>query len=160
MDASQMTVTETKNAAERQRQWLALSLTPQLGPTRGRRLVEHFGEIERVFRASLTELEAAGIPAASAQSVALGKSYELAEDEFAKTAEAGAKIVAIGDPDYPQRLMEIYDPPLALRVRGDASILSKPGMAVVGTRHPTPYGLGMAERLSCDLAARGLIILN
>jgi DNA processing protein len=155
-----MAMLETKNAVERQRQWLALSLTPQLGPTRGRRLVEHFGDIERVFRASLTELEASGIPAASAQSVALGKSYELAEDEFVKTADAGAKIVAIGDPEYPQRLMEIYDPPLALRVRGDISILSKPGIAVVGTRHPTPYGLGMSERLSCDLAARGLILFS
>lgn len=155
-----MTVLETKNATERQRQWLALSLTPQLGPTRGRRLVEHFGDIERVFRASLTELEGAGLPAASAQSVALGKSYELAEDELVKTTQAGAKIVAIGDPEYPQRLMEIYDPPLALRVRGAASILNKPGIAVVGTRHPTPYGLGMAERLSCDLSARGLIILS
>jgi DNA processing protein len=155
-----MAVTETKNAADRQRQWLALSLTPQLGPTRGRRLVEHFGDIERVFHASLTELEASGIPAAAAQSVALGKSYELAEDEIVKTTQAGATIVAIGDPDYPQRLMEIYDPPLALRVRGDASILSLPGIAVVGTRHPTPYGLGMAERLSCDLAARGVILLS
>ena len=77
-----------------------------------------------------------------------------------KTADAGAKIVAIGDPEYPQRLMEIYDPPLALRVRGDISILSKPGIAVVGTRHPTPYGLGMSERLSCDLAARGLILFS
>ena len=155
-----MTVMETKNVAERQRRWLALSLTPQLGATRGRRVVEHFGDIDRVFRASLTELEAAGLPAVSAQSIALGKSYELAEDEFARTAEAGATIVAIGDPEYPPRLMEIYDPPLALRVRGDASVLSKPGIAVVGTRHPTPYGLGMAERLSCDLAARGLIILS
>lgn len=155
-----MTVVETNNAIDRQRKWLALSLTPQLGPTRGRRLVEHFGDIDRVFRASLTELEAAGIHAASAQSIALGKSYELAEDEFVRTAEAGAKIVALGDPEYPQRLMEIYDPPLALRVRGDASILSLPGIALVGTRHPTPYGLGMAERLSCDLAARGLVILS
>ncbi len=155
-----MTVMETGNVGVRQRQWLALSLTPQLGPTRGRRLVEHFGDIERVFRASLTELEAAGLPAASAQSVALGKSSELAEEELVKTAEAGGKIVAIGDAEYPQRLMEIYDPPLALRVRGDASILNKPGIAVVGTRHPTPYGLGMAERLSCDLAARGLILFS
>ena len=156
-----MTAAEsTINIVERQRQWLALSLTPQLGPTRGRRLVEHFNGIERVFRASLTELEAAGLPAASAQAIALGKSYEEAENEFIRTSDAGAKVVAIGDPEYPPRLMEIYDPPLALRVRGDVSILSKPGIAVVGTRHPTPYGLGMAERLSCDLAARGIILLS
>ncbi len=154
-----MTVVEPATST-RHRQWLALSLTPQLGPTRGKRLVEHFNDIDRVFHASLTELEAAGLPAASAQSIALGKSLEMAEDEMVKTTQAGATIVAIGDPDYPPRLMEIYDPPLALRVRGDVSILSKPGIAVVGTRHPTPYGLGMAERLSCDLAARGVIILS
>jgi len=45
-------------------------------------------------------------------------------------------------------------------VRGDASILLQPGIAVVGTRHPTPYGVGMSERLSCDLSARGLIIIS
>ena len=155
-----MSVVETKNAADRKRQWLALSLSPQLGPTRGRRLVEHFGDIDRVFHASLTELESAGLPAPAAQAVALGKALELAEEEFIRTAQAGAQIVAIGDAEYPPRLMEIYDPPLALRVRGDISALTKPGIAVVGTRHPTPYGIGMAERLSCDLAARGLVVLS
>lgn len=147
-------------ASESTRQWIALSLTPQLGPTRGRRLVQHFGSIDRVFSAPLTELEASGIPAAAAQSISLGRSLELADEELGKVAEAGARILAIGDPEYPQRLMEIYDPPLALRVRGDVATLSAPGVAMVGTRHPTPYGIGMSERLSCDLAARGLIILS
>src|SRR5947209_17938611 len=43
---------------------------------------------------------------------------------------------------------------------GNAQAISKPGIAVVGTRHPTPYGTGMAERLGCDLAARGLEIFS
>src|SRR2546425_2881161 len=43
---------------------------------------------------------------------------------------------------------------------GNAQAISKPGIAVVGTRHPTPYGIGMAERLGCDLAARGLVIVS
>jgi DNA processing protein len=47
-----------------------------------------------------------------------------------------------------------------LWVRGDAGLLSRPALAVVGTRHPTPYGSGMAEKLSRDLALRGLIILS
>jgi DNA processing protein len=47
-------------------QWLALSLTPGLGPTRARRLVEHMGNVAAVFRASLTELEATGVLAVSA----------------------------------------------------------------------------------------------
>ena len=57
-------------------------------------------------------------------------------------------------------MKQIYDPPVALYVRGDAVILSAPAIAMVGTRHPTPYGLGMAERLACDLSARGIIIVS
>jgi DNA processing protein len=47
-----------------------------------------------------------------------------------------------------------------LYVRGDPEVLVKPGIAMVGTRHPTPYGSGMAERLGCDLAAQGLVIIS
>lgn len=140
--------------------WLALSLTPGMGPIRGHRLVHHFGGLERVFIASLTELEAAGLPAVSAQSIALGKSYSLAEEEFMKARDVGAEIVAFEDDRYPARLKEIYDPPLALYVRGDATLLALPGLGVVGTRHPTPYGMGMAERLANDLATRGLVIVS
>lgn len=149
-----------QSVVSQQSYWLALALTPGLGPTRGRKLVEHFGSASNVFHASLTELEAAGLPAVSAQSLATGGSLTKAEEELIKARSAGAVIVAPGDPEYPARLLEIYDPPLCLHVRGDAKILSQPGVAVVGTRHPTPYGVGMAERLSCDLSARGLIIIS
>ena len=141
-------------------QWLALALTPAMGPIRGHRLVQHFGAVERVFQSSLTELEAAGLPAACAQSIALGKSYALAEEEFMKARDVNAEIIAFEDARYPARLKEIYDPPLTLYVRGDAAVLSEPGLGVVGTRHPTPYGMGMAERLSNDLASRGLVIVS
>ena len=140
--------------------WLALALTPGLGPTRARRLVEHFGSAEAILKASLTELEAAGIPAVAAQSLGTGRSLELAHEEIIRGGGAGVQIVALEDPQYPHQLKQIYDPPLALYVRGNAAVLAQPGIAVVGTRHPTPYGLGMAERLACDLAARGLVIFS
>jgi DNA processing protein len=141
-------------------EWLALSLTPGLGPTRARKLAEHFGSSEAVFRASLTELESTGIQAVSAQSIATEKSMELAREEMARAADAGVTVVSVVDAAYPPRLKEIYDPPAILYVRGDAEMLTKPGIAVVGTRHPTPYGSGMAERLACDLAAQGLVIIS
>lgn len=140
--------------------WIALALTPGLGPTRARRLVEFFGGIDRVFQVSLTELEAAGLPATAAQSIGTGKSLELAHEEVAKAAGLGIQLVAMDDAEYPARLKQIYDPPLVLYVRGNVEPLSRPGIAVIGTRHPTPYGIGMAERLSCDLAARGLVIFS
>ena len=141
--------------------WLALSLTPGLGPTRARKLTEHFGSAESVFRASLTELEACGLHAAAAQAIATGKSAALAQDELGKAVEAGARILTLSDAAYPPLLRQIYDPPVVLYVRGNADALSAPGIAVVGTRHPTPYGVGMAERLSCDLAGNlGLVIIS
>jgi len=140
--------------------WLALALTPTLGPSRARRLVEHFEGVENIFRASLTELEAAGLQAAAAQSLATGKSQELAQEEMVRAAAAGAHIVALSDPAYPPLLRQIYDPPVVLYIRGELAVLSRPGIAIVGTRHPTPYGIGMAERLAQDLANRGLVIVS
>src|SRR5580765_27222 len=140
--------------------WLALSLTPGLGPTRGRKLVERFASIQDVFHASLTELEAENLQAQSAQHIALGKSLELAHDEMAKAVAAEAQILCRDDEAWPARLSKIYDPPLVLSIRGNAEALAWPGIAIVGTRHPTPYGIGMAERLSCDLASRGLAIFS
>ncbi len=141
-------------------EWLAISLTPGLGPTKARKLVEHFGSVESVFHASLTELEGTGIHAVSAQSIATGKSAELAREEIARIAAAGVTVVSSEDSCYPPRLKEIYDPPLVLYVRGNPEVLTQPGIAMVGTRHPTPYGSGMAERLACDLAAQGLVIIS
>ena len=141
-------------------EWLAISLTPGLGPTKARKLVEHFGSAEAVFHASLTELESTGMQAVSAQSIATGKSAEMAREEIARAATAGVTIVSVEDPCYPSRLKEIYDPPLVLYVRGNPEVLTPPGIAIVGTRHPTPYGSGMAERLACDLAAQGLVIIS
>jgi DNA processing protein len=152
--------TVTDESATHVLDWLAISLTPGLGPTKSRKLVEHFGSAEAVLRASLTELEATGIQAVSAQSLATGKSAELAREESAKATDAGVAVVTMDDPSYPPRLKEIYDPPLILYVRGNLEILTKPGIAMVGTRHPTPYGSGMAERLACDLAAQGLVIIS
>ena len=141
-------------------EWLAISLTQGLGPTKARKLVEHFGSVEAVFHASLTELECTGIQAVSAQSIATGKSAEMAREEIARAAEAKVTVLSQEDSCYTSRLKEIYDPPLVLYVRGKPEVLTQPGIAMVGTRHPTPYGSGMAERLGCDLAAQGLVIIS
>jgi DNA processing protein len=140
--------------------WLAIALTPGLGPTRSRKLVDHFGGADAVLRASLTELESTGMQAVSAQSLATGRSGELAREEMARAAAAGVTVICLDDSSYPPRLKEIYDPPLVLYVRGNVEVLTQPGIGMVGTRHPSPYGSGMAERLACDLAVQGLVIIS
>jgi DNA processing protein len=153
-------LTTTDTASGTRLHWLALALTPGLGATKGKRLGEFFGGVDRVFQASLTELEATGVQAVSAQAIATGKSLELANDEMANAARAGAQVITLDDGAYPAPLRQIYDPPLLLYVRGDVTQLARTAIAIVGTRHPTPYGTGMAERLACDLAARNLVVVS
>ena len=118
------------------------------------------GAAERLFEASLTELEATGMPAKAAQFVADGRARAAAEDEVKRVAEAGGWFLTREDEGYPERLLEIYDPPAVLWGRGSLELLGRPGIAVVGTRQPSPYGAGMAEMLSRDLAMRRLTILS
>ena len=84
-----MNATAVSTSATHVLDWLAISLTPGLGPTKARKLVERFGSAEAVFHASLTELESTGIQAVSAQSIATGKSGELAREEMARATAAG-----------------------------------------------------------------------
>lgn len=140
--------------------WLALALSPGMGPTRCFRAMRQLRDPQRVFAASLTELEGAGLPAAAAQFVFNGRARKLAEEEMRRVTEQGASLVTPTEDTYPERLLEIYDPPPVLWVRGNVGALNHPGIAVVGTRHPSPYGAGMAEMLSRDLARRGVAILS
>ena len=160
MTSTEVAVTPSVSHSQNSLKWLALALTPGVGAGRGRKLVELFDGTERLFAATLTELESAGLPAPAAQSIALGKSMELAAEEMDRVTTFGGQVIGQDDPTYPKRLHEIYDPPLVLYVRGDPEVINKNGLAVVGTRHPTPYGVGVAERLACDLAARGLVIVS
>ena len=140
--------------------WLSLTLAPGLGP---RRILQAMREIDapsQIFELPLTAIEALKFPAGAAQYIFDGKARAAAEQEWARALEQGVQLVTFGCAEYPERLKEIYDPPPVLWVRGDARLLAKPSIAVVGTRHPTPYGTGIAEMLSRDLAARGMLIVS
>ena len=139
---------------------LALTLTPNLGP---KRIVDAIAQLRtpgQIFELTLTELEGLRFPADAAQYIFDGKARRAADEEWGKVAQQGATIVTLGCPEYPERLKEIYDPPPVLWVRGAVQLLSRPSIAVVGTRHPSPYGTNVAEMLSRDLAARGLIVVS
>ena len=135
--------------------WLALTLAPGLGPKRILDAVKGLKSASQIFTMPLTALEGLRFPAEAAQFLFDGKGRRAAEEEWARVAAQGATIISYACPEYPERLREIYDPPPVLWVRGDVKLLSRPAIAVVGTRHPTPY-----ELLSRDLAARRLLIVS
>jgi len=140
--------------------WLALSLTPGLGPKRILKAAQALPDLSTLFRLSLTELESLNFPAPAAQFLFTGKARTEAERELVRVGEQKGSILTYDEEDYPEQLREIFDPPPVLWVLGDVKQLARPAIAIVGTRHPTPYGTGMAEILARDLATRGMVILS
>jgi len=140
--------------------WLALSLTPGLGSRLAGKLLREFGSPVEIFRASLTALEACHLPAAPAQAIHQRKAHKDAEKELAAVRKNGCRLLNWDEAEYPHRLLEIYDPPPLLYVRGDTAVLNRHSISMVGTRRPTHYGNLMAEKLGQDLAERGLVIVS
>ncbi len=145
---------------ERYNYWLAVTLTPGVGARLAAELLKRFGAPERVFAASLTELEACGLPAPVAQTIVSGAPLKAAEQELEKIRQLGCRLLAWDEPEYPPLLKEIYDPPVLLYCRGDVAALSTHCVAMVGARTPSPYGTQVTERLSEELSARGLTIVS
>jgi DNA processing protein len=149
------------NAPEQNRlAWLALTLTPGLGPKRILKAAQALPDLSCLFRLSLTELEALNFPAAAAQFLFTGKARTEAERELVRVSEHKGALLTFEDEEYPEQLREIFDPPPVLWVLGNVKLLARPAIAIVGTRHPTPYGTGMAEILARDLANHRLVILS
>jgi DNA processing protein len=140
--------------------WLALTVSPGLGPRRIHEAMRRLRSAGEIFSLSLTEIEGMRFPAEAAQFVFEGKARAAAEKEWGGCLEQGVNLVTFGCEAYPERLKEIYDPPPVLWVRGDAGLLKRASIAIVGTRHPTPYGTGVAEMLGRDLAARGMLVVS
>lgn len=141
--------------------WLALALTPGLASRLSARLLRRFETPEHIFAASLAELESCSLPAAVAQAVFEKKAFQRAEKELAGIRKiAGCSLLNWTEPEYPQTLLQTFDPPVLLYVRGDRQILNTPAVSIVGTRKPTLYGTQMAERLGRELGARGLAVIS
>lgn len=84
------------------------------------------------------------------------KAFPRAEKELAAVRKIdGRTLINWTEPEFAQKLLQIYDPPVLLYVRGDPQLLNLPSLSIVGTRKPTLYGTQMAQRLGRVLAARG-----
>ncbi len=138
--------------------WLALQLVPGLGPRNAIRLVKIFGFPERVFHSSLSEIQTAlpKLRKATAEAIHSGLSFEDAADALRVAEGLGVEIIPFQDPRYPQRLKQIYDPPLLLHALGRTELLGGHLVAMVGTRRPTAYGKAVAEKMGKEMVKAGL----
>jgi DNA processing protein len=140
--------------------WLALIFTPGLGAKRIADLIERYGSPVPIFRASASELTAAGLTGSVARSIASGCCFEEAAEQHQKLHESGVQVVTCTDPAYPRQLREIYDPPAVLFAQGKVELLQGVMVAMVGSRRASTYGMAAAERLAADLANAGIVVVS
>jgi len=141
--------------------WLALSLTPGVGSIFIQRLLDRFKTPETVFHAPTKELlKVEGLGEKVVGEIRKGPLEKLVERELLLLKEVGGKIVTLKDDDYPKRLREIYDPPMLLYVRGELKKEDELAVSIVGSRKTSPYGRWATEKISQELARRGVTIVS
>ena len=141
---------------------LRLSSVPRIGPQKIRALVAHFKTPDNVFHASAHELIAVpGIDKKLASNILHHTTEEkFADEQLKRLNKLGGRIITLWDKEYPDLLRKIYDPPAFLFILGKFREADARSLALVGTRHPTPYGHSVAESLTRDLAQHSITIIS
>src|SRR5947199_9840192 len=133
--------------------WIALNMTPGVGPRVTSRLLEHFGSADAIFDAPRRELALLRLTPETIESIAKRELHVRAEAEIEKVRKLGGDILVLDDGVYPALLRETYDPPVTLYMKGAwAECLERPCIATVGSRRSSTYGQNAALVLSRDPA--------
>jgi DNA processing protein len=139
--------------------WLRLSLTPGLTGEALRRLLGAFSDPERVLAAKPGAL-AQHVGAAAAAAIHQGDATDAVAAAGRWLEDPANCVVTLADRHYPPRLLQIPDPPPLLYVKGRAELLSRPSLAIVGSRNATPQGMANAEAFAKLLSDAGLTIVS
>lgn len=139
---------------------VGLNLVAGIGSIRLRKLLASFVTPEGILKAGVDALVASsGIDAKTAQAINRLKKEDI-DKELALAGKLGVSVVTVLDPEYPENLKSIIDPAPVLYYKGDILPGDCAGIAVVGSRHATAYGLTQAYRFSRKLAECGFTIIS
>jgi DNA processing protein len=140
---------------------VALTQVPNVGYVHAKTLALHFGSAANVFKATRSLLERIeGIGAIRAASIKAYRDFKKAEDEIDFIEKYRIKPLFLTDREYPQRLLNCYDPPTMLFYKGTADLNASRIVGVVGTRGNTDYGKQFTEKFVKDLATSGALIVS
>ncbi|MDP3912028.1 MAG: DNA-processing protein DprA [Gemmatimonadales bacterium] len=140
---------------------LSLATVPGIGSQRLRALVAAFGSAAAALaapHARLASLHGFGPAAATAIRSATPRDGERVLERLAALGGPPARALFPGEPDFPEQLTEIYDPPAVLYAWGDGALLQRPAVAIVGSRNHTTYGAAAARLLAGAVAARAVVV--
>ncbi|QEC66942.1 DNA-protecting protein DprA [Panacibacter ginsenosidivorans] len=140
---------------------IALTLVPNIGAVQAKILVDHFGDAESIFKASLKKLNAVeNIGEVRSESIKAFDNFEKAQEEIDFIEKYKIQPIFITDTNYPQRLLKCYDAPALLYYRGNADLNHTKIISIIGTRNNTDYGKQVTEKLVADLADENVLVLS
>lgn len=141
---------------------ILLNMVPGIGAIRLQNLRNHFGSLQNVFQTREKELHAvAGISETLSAAISFYANHlEFVSEEVELAKNHGIEILTLNDPNYPQNLKMIYNPPPVLYLKGDPALLESDSLAMVGTRTPTPYGEKVTALLVQDLVSCGIVSVS
>jgi DNA processing protein len=143
------------------RDWIALSFIIGVGSRTAAVLIDRFGSPAAVFESSSHSLESAGLRRETIDAIKSSEPREKAAREIEELVRLGGEALTLANERYPKLLRETYDPPIVIYCLGDAaSTFSQPAIAIVGSRRCSTYGRNVAEKLSRELAERGVTIVS
>src|SRR5437660_6750020 len=143
------------------RDWVALNMTPGIGPRAAAKLLERFGSAEAVYGATRAELERLRLLPEAVDGIIARDLHGKAAAEIQSIRALGGDVLVLDDGVYPSLLREIYDPPIVLYVKGAwTECLDQPCIAIVGSRKCSTYGQNSALMLARELAQRGVTIIS
>ena len=147
------------NADPRAEAWASLQLSG-IAPRPLADLLRAFGSPEAVLAASPAQRRAALTEPTTAGAMGTVPDRDRLARTLAWLAEPGASLVAWDDADYPRALLEIADPPPVFYCLGRRELLTRPALAIVGSRNATPQGCADAAAFAAALSAAGLTIAS
>jgi len=141
--------------------YIALNLLPNTGPTRIRRLLEHFGRAKAILSAKARDLmKVRGIGKETANGIANWRNLIDLQGELDKIQSRAISVITPEDDNYPSLLREIYAPPIALYVWGQLKKSDSEAISIVGSRQATLYGKQTARKFGFQLAYAGLCVIS
>ncbi|MFT3800652.1 MAG: DNA-protecting protein DprA [Burkholderiaceae bacterium] len=144
--------------------WLRLTLTDGIGPVTALKLLARFGLPERLFAADADTLRTTLGPTSTTALLGADERRDALVRRCVDWADPSADpprhLLAIVDPRYPPRLLDLHDPPLVLFVLGDPACLARPSVAIVGSRQASRAGLLRAEAFARSLARHGWTVAS
>jgi DNA processing protein len=141
--------------------FIALNLIEHVGPVRVRQLLDCFGDAPAILSASKPQLlQVRGIGEDTADAICGWENSVDLAGELQRVKEFGCHVLTQADEEYPELLRQIYDPPIALYVKGTLTPQDKNSVALVGSRQTTSYGVETARKLGYQLAYVGVTVVS